>query len=66
MIEFTEGYHIYYVYIITNKYRTTFYTGMTNNLPLRLQQHSENIVNGSNTFVSRYNIAFLVYFEKFT
>jgi putative endonuclease len=66
MIEFTEGYHTYYVYIITNKYRTTFYTGMTNNLPLRLQQHADNIVEGNNTFASRYKIEFLVYFEKFT
>ena len=66
MIEFTEGYHTYYVYIITNRYRTTFYTGMTNNLTLRLQQHTENIVNRNNTFASKYNIEYLVYFEKFT
>ena len=32
MIEFNEGYHTYYVYIITNKYRSTYYIGMTNNL----------------------------------
>jgi putative endonuclease len=66
MIEFTEGYHTYYVYIITNNYRTTFYTGMTNNLKVRLQQHEQNIVNGNKTFASKYNAAFLVYYEKFT
>jgi putative endonuclease len=37
------GYHSYYVYIITNKYRSTYYIGMTNNLKLRLQQHKDNI-----------------------
>jgi putative endonuclease len=66
MIEFTEGYHTYYVYIITNKYRTTFYTGITNNLKVRLQQHEQNIINGNKTFASKYNAEFLIYYEKFT
>ena len=43
MLEFTDGYHSYYVYIITNKYRSTYYIGMTNNLPKRLKQHKQNI-----------------------
>ena len=46
MIEYNEGYHTYYVYIITNKYRSTYYIGMTNNLGVRLQQHKENIEKG--------------------
>ena len=66
MIEFTEGYHTYYVYIITNKNRTTFYTCMTNNLKVRLQQHEQNIINGNKTFASKYNAEFLIYYEKFT
>ena len=66
MIEYNEGYHTYYVYIITNKYRSTYYVGMTTNLNLRLQQHKENIEKGIKTFASRYNIEFLVYYEKFT
>ena len=66
MIEYIEGFHTYYVYIITNKYRSTFYIGVTNNLSVRLQQHKENIKNGIKTFASRYNIEFLVYYEKFT
>ena len=66
MIEFNEGSHTYYVYIITNKYRSTFYIGVTNNLEERLTQHSENIKNGKKTFASKYNIEFLVYYEKFT
>ncbi|HOZ76169.1 MAG TPA: GIY-YIG nuclease family protein [Flavobacterium sp.] len=66
MIEYNEGYHTYYVYIITNKYRSTYYVGMTNNLPLRLAQHQENIKNGVKTFAAKYNVEFLVYYEKFT
>ena len=66
MIEFNEGYHTYYVYIITNKYRSTYYIGMTNDLGLRLQQHKENIEKGIKTFASKYNIEFLVYYEKHT
>ncbi len=66
MIEYNEGSHIYYVYIITNKYRSTYYIGVTNNLSIRLQQHKENIEKGIKTFASKYNIEFLVYYEKFT
>ena len=46
-----EGNDIYYVYIITNPYRSTYYIGMTNNLSLRLQQHKVNIEIGEKTFV---------------
>lgn len=66
MIEYNEGYHTYYIYIITNKYRSTFYIGVTNNLGLRLQQHKENIENDIKTFASKYNLQFLVYYEKFS
>lgn len=41
MIEYNEGHQTYYVYIITNKYRSTYYIGMTNNLGIRLQQHKK-------------------------
>ena len=66
MLDYYEGYHTYYVYIITNKYRSTYYVGMTNNLGLRLQQHKKNITEGIKTFASKYNLVFLVYYEKFT
>lgn len=64
MIEFTEGIYTFYVYILTNKYRTTFYVGVTNNLRKRLQQHKEAIEQGKKTFVGRYNLSDLVYYEK--
>lgn len=66
MIEYNEGYQAYYVYIITNKYRSTYYIGMTNNLKKRLSQHIENIEKGNKTFASKYQLQYLVYFEKFT
>ena len=66
MIEFNEGHQTHYVYIITNKHRTTYYIGMRNNLGRRLKEHKENIEKGIKTFSSRYNIEFLVYYEKFT
>ena len=65
LFEHTEGYHSYYVYIITNQYRSTFYIGMTNNLKKRLLQHNENIEKQIKTFASKYNVKFLVYYEKF-
>ncbi len=61
-----DGYYLFYVYIITNKYRSALYIGMTDNLPRRLKEHRENIDNGTKTFASRYNIQFLVYYEKYT
>ena len=66
MIEFNEGPLTFYVYIITNKHRSTYYIGMTNNLGRRLTEHKENIEKGIKTFASKYNIKFLVYYEKYT
>lgn len=64
MIEFQEGCHTYYTYVITNKAKTVLYIGVTNNLRLRLQQHGEKL--NTNAFTSKYNIHFLLYYEKFT
>jgi putative endonuclease len=63
---FQEGYHTYYIYIITNKAKTVLYTGVTNNLKKRLQQHQNNIVVVKTTFASTYNVHLLLYYEKFT
>ena len=66
MIFYEEGYYTYFVYIITNKYRSTFYVGMTNSLKRRLGEHRMNGKKVNKSFSSRYNIAFLVYYERFT
>ena len=65
-MKLSEGYHTYYIYIITNKSKTVFYTGVTNNLKIRLNQHKENIIAGNKSFPSKYNVEFLLYYEKFT
>jgi len=51
-----------YVYILTNKYRTTFYIGVSSYLERRILQHSKE--EGSK-FTKKYNLKDLVYFEKF-
>jgi putative endonuclease len=65
-MNFYEGYHTYYIYILTNKTKTVLYTGVTNNLKQRLNQHKENITLKNKTFASKYNVQFLLYYEKFT
>ncbi|WP_445455700.1 GIY-YIG nuclease family protein [Flavobacterium sp. HNIBRBA15423] len=66
MQNLTNGYHTYYVYILTNKHRTTFYIGVTNNLKIRLQQHIDSVQENTHSFVSRYKTEYLVYYEKYT
>lgn len=53
----------YYVYILTNKYNTVLYTGMTSDLSQRVWTHKEKFVKG---FTSRYRINKLVYYELTT
>ena len=53
----------YYVYIISNRYRTVFYTGMTNDLERRIWEHKSG--EGSN-FTSRYRVTDLLYYEEFS
>jgi putative endonuclease len=50
----------FYVYILTNKFNTTFYIGVTNNLNRRIFEHKNKLVKG---FTSKYNLTKLVYIE---
>ena len=53
---------MYFVYILTNKNNSVLYTGVTNNVLHRVQQHRES---GSKTaFTSRYKAYKLVYVES--
>jgi putative endonuclease len=52
----------YYVYITASK-SGVLYTGVTNNLERRTQQHKEG---AGGQFTSRYHVAKLVYFEEAT
>jgi len=51
-----------YTYILSNKNRTTFYIGVTNDLERRMFEHKA--YKGS-TFCKKYNLNELVYFEHF-
>jgi putative endonuclease len=54
--------HRYYVYILTNRSNNVLYTGVTNDLERRCQEHKNKLIKG---FTSRYNIYKLVYFEVY-
>jgi putative endonuclease len=57
--------HNYFVYIITNKNKTTFYTGVTNDLATRLYQHKTESCTTKKTFAGKYNCVYLVFYEHF-
>ena len=52
----------YYVYILTNNYNRVLYTGVTNNILRRLQEHKSG--RGS-IFTSKYRAHKLVYLATF-
>ena len=49
-----------YVYIITNELNTVLYIGVTSNLPKRIYEHKNKLVDG---FSKRYELNKLVYYE---
>jgi len=51
-----------FVYIMTNKHNTTFYTGVTSGLKERVYSHKTG--TGS-LFTARYNLTKLVWFDEF-
>jgi putative endonuclease len=52
-----------YVYIITNKNRTVFYTGVTADLSARMKSH---MAGTGSKFCARYNVNTLVWYETHT
>ncbi len=52
----------FYVYILSNRLRTTFYIGVTNNLALRIEQHKSGY---GSAFTRKYKLTDLVYYEVF-
>jgi len=51
-----------YTYIATNKNNTVLYTGITNNLKERMDNHITK--KYKNSFTARYNVNKLVYYEE--
>ena len=52
---------MYYVYILTNQNNTVLYTGITNDLKRRVNEHREGLADG---FTKKYRVHKLVYFEE--
>ena len=53
---------MYYVYIVTNKSNKVIYTGVTNDLHRRIQEHKAEQIEG---FTKRYHINRLIYYEEY-
>jgi len=53
----------YFVYINTNKTHNVFYTGVTNNILNRNEQHKSQ--KDKQSFTAKYNVNKLVYYETF-
>jgi putative endonuclease len=51
-----------YIYILSNKHHTVFYTGVTSDLLTRIDQHREG--EGSK-FTKKYNTTKLLYYDEF-
>jgi putative endonuclease len=52
----------FYVYILTNKQRTVLYTGVTNDLKQRVEEHYSQRGQKS-SFTGKYHTYYLLYFE---
>ncbi len=52
----------FFVYIMTNNNNTVLYTGITNNIVRRAQEHREGMDPG---FTEKYRVTKLVYCEPF-
>ena len=54
----------YFTYLTTNFTKKILYTGITNDLYTRLNQHTEDSHGEKKTFVGKYNCIYLIYFER--
>lgn len=52
-----------YVYIMTNKNKTTLYIGVTNNICRRVYEHKLHLIK--NSFTDTYNLEYCIYYEVF-
>lgn len=52
----------YYVYLLTTRDNSVFYTGVTNDLVRRVLEHKIHLNDG---FTKKYNVTKLVYYELF-
>jgi putative endonuclease len=52
-----------WVYLMTNKNKTTLYVGVTSDLRSRVYQHKNHVYKTS--FSHRYNLEYCIYYEPF-
>ncbi len=52
----------YYVYIASNEWHSVIYTGVTNDIYRRMDEHRKKLKKG---FTSKYNITKLIFVEEF-
>ena len=52
-----------YVYILTNRYHTVFYTGVTSDIHRRMYEHTHK--QAATSFTARYNLSKLIYLESY-
>jgi putative endonuclease len=52
-----------YIYIMTNKNKTTLYIGVTSDLVSRVLKHRQHFY--PNSFTAKYNLTLCIYYERF-
>lgn len=57
------GERVYYIYIMTNLHNTSLYTGITNNLFRRVQEHKQG---EGGIFSQTYKLKMLVFYEIYS
>lgn len=51
------------IYIMTNRWKTTLYVGVTSDLQFRVKEHRKHLCK--NSFTDRYNLEYCIYYEMF-
>jgi len=55
----------YFVYVLTNKTKTVLYTGVTNDLARRINEHMQDALGNKLSFSGKYNCIYLLHYEEY-